>query len=154
MGLSETARARLHGQLGRLDLVLGDADAAALKRRPPSGKWSAHEHLAHLARYHEVFRERLERMLTEEGPSLGRYRAEEDPGWPAWPARDPGDVRRRLLEQRRDLARFLERLTPEQLARTGLHPLFGEMTVNDWIEFFLVHEAHHLYVMMSRARGG
>ena len=41
-----------------------------------------------------------------------------------------------------------------QLARTGVHPTLGEMALPLWIEFFLLHEAHHLYVVMKRARGG
>ena len=150
MSLSPFMLARLRGQLDGLPFILGGASAEQLKRRPPSGKWSAHENLAHLARYHEVFRERLQRILAEDRPALGRYRAEEDPGWPA---REPEDVQRRLRELRSDLIEFVERLTPDQLGRTGGHPLFGEMKVPEWIEFFLLHEGHHLYVIMSRARG-
>ena len=47
-------------------------------------------------------------------------------------------------------------LTPEQLRRTGVHAKFGPMDVPRWLEFFLVHEAHHLYVSLQRlaeARG-
>ncbi len=154
MGLSESMVARLRGQLEGLAFLLGGASAEQLQRRPPSGKWSAHENLAHLARYHQVFRERLQRILDEERPALGRYRAEEDPGWPPWPVRDPDDVQRQLRTLRNDLVARVERLTPEQLGRTGVHPVFGEMTVPQWIEFFLLHEGHHLYVIMSRARGG
>jgi len=28
------------------------------------------------------------------------------------------------------------------------------MMIPEWIEFFLLHEAHHLYAAMQRARGG
>ena len=153
MSLGPSLLARLRGQLDGLPFILGGASAGQLQRRPPSGKWSAHENLAHLARYHEVFRERLQRILAENRPALGRYRAEEDPGWPPWPARAPDEVERRLRELRSDLIGFVERLTPDQLGRTGVHPLFGELKVPEWIEFFLLHEGHHLYVIVSRARG-
>ena len=153
MSLDPSLLARLRGQLDGLPFILGGASAQQLKRRPASGKWSAHESIAHLARYHEVFRERLERLLAEDSPPLGRYRAEEDPGWPPWPAREPEDVQRRLRGLRSELLELVERLTPDQLERTGVHPLFGEMKVPEWIEFFLLHEGHHLYVIMSRARG-
>jgi len=46
--------------------------------RPASGEWAARENLAHLARYHEVFINRIRGILTEDAPHLGRYRAEED----------------------------------------------------------------------------
>ena len=37
----------------------------------------------------------------------------------------------------------------ETYSRTdSLHPRFGLLTVVDWTEFFLLHEAHHLYTML------
>ena len=55
-----------------------------MARRPAPGKWSAHEHLAHLARHHELMLERLRIILNEDRPTLARYRAETDPEWERW----------------------------------------------------------------------
>jgi len=52
--ISRSLMARLETQLDTLETVLGGADAQLLARRPPAGAWSAHEHLAHLARHHDV----------------------------------------------------------------------------------------------------
>ena len=38
-------------QLDCLPIILAGAEAGAIDRRPASGKWSARENLAHLARY-------------------------------------------------------------------------------------------------------
>src|SRR5207244_11071423 len=65
-----------------LDLVLAGATPALTDARPASGDWSAREKLAHLARHATVFLERLARILTEDSPRVGRYRAEDDPDWP------------------------------------------------------------------------
>jgi hypothetical protein len=46
------------------------------------------------------------------------------------------------------MARLLS-LCEEDFERTGVHPKFGEMTLSQWLEFFLVHEAHHLYVVLQ-----
>jgi len=43
-------------------------------------------------------------------------------------------------------------LSDEQLTRTGLHPVLGEMDIPLWLEFFLLHEAHHLYAILFRLR--
>jgi hypothetical protein len=51
---------------------------------------------------------------------------------------------------RSEIKDLIKNLTDGQSNRIGVHPLFGAMTVRLWIEFFLVHEAHHLYVMMIR----
>ena len=140
MTLSQSASIRLETQLDALSLVLDRASPEAISRRPASGKWSAHENLAHLARHHEVFLERVRRIL------------EEDPQWPKWAALPTDEVLRRLKKFRSDLITLVKSLSPDQLSRIGLHPTFGEMTIPDWIEFFLLHEAHHLYVITTRIR--
>jgi len=152
MRLSESASARLATQLDSLRLLLGDTILAGITPRPASGKWSAHENLAHLARYHEVFLERLRCILSENAPRFARYRAEDDPEWPAWPARSPEEVIERLWALRSQLIAVVQGLGPQQMARTGVHPAFGEMNIPLWIEFFLLHEAHHLYAVMQRLR--
>jgi len=151
--LSQTTRLRLLTQLESVTGILAGMTPEALSRRPPSGKWSAHENLAHLARHHEVFLERLRRILAEDRPLFPRYRAEEDPEWPAWAARTPADVQARLQAFRMEIIGLVEGLSQEELARTGVHAMLGEMTIPLWIEFFLLHEAHHLYAVMSRVRG-
>jgi hypothetical protein len=152
--LSESLRGRLRTQLTGLDSLLGGATGAALGHRPPSGKWSALENLAHLARHHEICLERVRRILAEDRPRLPRYRAEEDAGWPAWAERSPDEVRRRLRASREELVALVEGLSPGELARTGVHAVLGEMPLPLWLEFFVLHEAHHLYAVFSRVRGG
>ena len=144
---------RLATQLDGLPLLLGGFTPEALRRKSPSGKWSAQENLAHIARQQEVFLSRVRRILAEEGPALPQYRAEDDPGWPAWLALSTDEVVRRLHSARAELIALLERLSPAELARTGTHSRFGPMSLELWVEFFLDHEAHHLYTIFKRARG-
>lgn len=148
--LAEPLRSRLGHQLSALEMVLRGAGPEDLRWRPADGRWSAHENLAHLARHQEVLQERLERLLAEEGPRLARYRAEQDEAWPAWAALETEDVLRRLREGRGRLLARLDALTSAQLDRVGEHPVFGLLSVPDWLEFFLLHEAHHLYTALSR----
>ena len=154
MGLSESTSVRLATQLEPLALLFAGADPDRMRGRPPSGKWSAHENLAHLARYHEVFLQRLRLILTEDRPHLGRYRAEDDPESPRWMALATDELLRRLKSLRSELIDVVERLSPDQLKRTGVHPVLGEMPIPMWIEFFLLHEAHHLYIALMTSRGG
>ncbi len=154
MGLSESTSARLVTQLEPLTRLFIGVDEDAMRRRPPSGKWSAHENLAHLARYHEVFLERLRCMLTEDRPQLGRYRAEDDPEAARWMAMSGDEALSRLKSLRSRLVGMVESLSPEELGRTGIHPVLGEITIPMWIDFFLLHEAHHIYVALMRSRGG
>jgi len=152
--LSPSSAARLATQLECLPALLEGVAPEALARRTRAGKWSVHENLAHLARHHAIVIERVKRILAEEGPALARYTAEDDPEWPAWAALPTTDVLAPLRTSRTELALLVTSLSDEQLARTGVHPAFGAMSLALWIEFFLVHEAHHLYLVFKRARGG
>jgi len=113
------------------------------------GKWSAHEQLAHLARYHQIFLQRIERILAEQAPEFPRYRAEDDPEWPARTSLPTPQLLVRLSSMRAKLMARLHSLSEEDFERTGIHPKFGAMSLSLWLEFFLVHEAHHLYVVLQ-----
>lgn len=150
MSVLASVGTRLESQLEALDLVLAGATQALADWRPASGDWSARENLAHLARHSTVFLERLDRILHEDTPELGRYRAEDDPQWPEWSRLPLEDVLRRLKDARRRLIAWAGALSAEQLRRPGVHPAFGPLTVPQWLDFFLLHEAHHLYTAMLR----
>jgi uncharacterized damage-inducible protein DinB len=117
------------------------------------GKWSANENLAHLARYHEIFLERIQCILTGKNPVFSRYHAEEDPEWEAWRGLSYKEVAGELASLREKLITRLKSLSDDDYARTGIHAKFGEMTLALWVEFFLVHEGHHLYLVLQQVRG-
>jgi hypothetical protein len=148
--LTKSTLLRLETQLEALPLLLNGATSEAILARPASGHWSAHENLAHLARHHRVFLERLQRILTETAPRLGQYRAEEDSAWPEWSALSVEEVLGRLRTLRGEIIKVVKGLSPAETSRVGIHPLFGEMSLGMWTEFFLLHEAHHLYIVMTR----
>jgi hypothetical protein len=148
--LSQATLLRLETQLEVIPLLLGGAASDVIMARPVSGKWSALENLAHLARHHEVFLERLHRILTEGAPRLGQYRAEEDSAWPEWSSLSIEEVLIRLKGLRGEIVNLIRGLSEAEVSRVGIHPLFGEMSLVLWVEFFLLHEAHHLYIVMTR----
>jgi uncharacterized damage-inducible protein DinB len=151
MALAESLAARLATQLESLELVLDNTTPTALKTRPKSGKWSAHENLAHLVQHHRATMDRIRRILAEDSPQLPSYSAEKDSEWPALAAETTEEVLRRLRAARGEMIALTTGLSREQWARLGIHPSFGPMTLAQWLDFFLIHEAHHLYVAMTRA---
>lgn len=150
MPIAKATRARLEGQLDALPIILGGATADLAEVHPRDGGWSAKENVAHLARHAEIFMERLERIVREERPLLGTYRAEQDPEWPSWTRLSFDEALERLRERRRRLIAWTNSLSDDQADRVGIHPVLGPMNVGRWLEFFLVHEAHHLYFVMRR----
>jgi uncharacterized damage-inducible protein DinB len=135
-----------------LDATLHGVPEETILEPPVPGKWSALENLAHLARYHEIFLERIERILSETNPGFSRYRAEDDPQWEAWKTLAYKEVAAKLASLREMLISRLKSLSEKDYERTGVHPKFGEMPLSLWLEFFLVHEAHHLYVVLQLVR--
>jgi uncharacterized damage-inducible protein DinB len=150
--LPESTALRLRTQLDCLPTILAGANPAALERHSVPGKWSARENLAHLARYQEAFISRIARIRRESRPTLARYRAEDDSEWPSWINRGVAEIMEALHAQRKTLVRQIETMSDEDLARTAIHPRFGEMTLGQWLEFFLLHEAHHLLAVLQRSR--
>jgi uncharacterized damage-inducible protein DinB len=148
--LSQSTLLRLERQLEVIPFLLAGASPEAIMARPTSGQWSAHENLAHLARHHAVFLERLRRILDESAPQFDRYRAEEDSIWPEWSGLSSEEVLSRLNALRAEIIRLSKGLSDADASRVGIHPLFGDMSLALWLEFFLLHEAHHLYVVMTR----
>jgi len=152
MRLAESAQVRLNTQLDCLQVILAGVSIAALNRKAAPDKWSAVQNLAHLARYHEVFLERLERIRTEDRPALARYSAEADRAWPEWSQLPLDEVQVRLLKLRRELVAVVRELPESCSSRPAIHSTFGEMNMALWMEFFLLHETHHLYRVFQLAR--
>ena len=133
------------------DLLQGFSEEA-LRREIVPGKWSVFEQAAHLAAYQPTFLARLNRMAQETNPSFERYVAGNDPHF--------GECCQKplpwLLEYadtvRASVSQHLQTLPEQGLQRTGLHPKYGKMTIIDWTEFFLLHEAHHLFSIFMLAR--
>ena len=150
MPLASLTAERLRFQLDCLPVLLAGAAAGAMDRRPASGKWSARENLAHLARYQQVFLERLGQIVEQDRPAIGGYKAENDPQWAEWAALPSEDVLARLHAGRHHIFHRVMQLSDAQLERSGIHSRFGELTLAQWLEFFLLHEAHHLLTGMQR----
>jgi hypothetical protein len=150
--------ARYTSQIQRCEGQLSDFFSQVLdvtgdfNRRVIPDKWSAHENLAHLARYHEIFLERIDRILNEDRPVFSRYRAEEDSEWEIWRQRPYRDLVDRLAALREHLVVKLKSLPDQDFERVGVHPKFGELELSQWLEFFLVHEGHHLYLIFQQVR--
>ncbi|UYZ61863.1 DinB family protein [Hymenobacter weizhouensis] len=145
--LPASSLTRLQGQYETVFQLLAEVDPALLTRRPASGKWSIHENLAHIGTYQATFLARMQRMQVEDTPQFARYVADEDPTFAPMVARPPAEVQQAFRELRQPLLDYITSLTPTQLARPARHPVYGHLTGVAWVEFFLLHETHHLFTM-------
>ena len=142
---------RLQNQYDQIDLIISNCSETYVKYRHRLNKWSIHEHLAHLARYHEVFAERLNQILTVSSPSFERYVAEQDVQFTKWlnPKLETSDIISQTKKKRAELYTQLLQLSALQLQRIGIHPKLGKLTIEEWTQFFLFHESHHFYAIFK-----
>lgn len=149
MTLTESARSRLRNQHEAIPFIVGDLTQTALRSQPIPDKWSIHEQVAHLARYQEVFPDRIRLILHENNPVFTRYNALEDPNFPKWVALPWLELWSGLVAGRQKVQEVLFSLQPQALDRTAYHPLYGSIPIPFWVEFFLLHEAHHLFSILQ-----
>jgi DinB family protein len=147
MPLSESILTRLQHQHETIGELIEGLDEQALRRNVNPGKWSALDNIAHLACYQLVFLRRLERIQAKDSPVFDRYVADSDPDFPAYRQSLPDELLAGLREQRSLICSKLQRMDETALRRTGLHPRYGLLDMRQWAEFFLLHEAHHLYTL-------
>jgi hypothetical protein len=125
--------------------ALSEAEAA----RRPQGKigeaeWSAKEQLAHLWEMERSYIAWVKAALRENGVDLTGVRAEPT-AIPIDRARSypVADLIDALTTERAGTVAFIRSLTPEQFDRTAKSPMFGELTVLQWLRSFYRHDRMH-----------
>ena len=149
MELSVSSLSRLAYQHLTISELISDVPESRLHWHPAPGKWSIHDNIAHLARYNVIFQERIKSILQEDAPVFDRYNAESDDEFPSWQKKNTQVLLDSISAERKKISLMSSSLQPEQLVRTGIHPRFGKLNVVGWLEFFLLHEAHHVFTIFQ-----
>lgn len=147
MPLSTSATNRLQYQHTTIRELIAGLDEPDLKCVVNPGKWSAFDNIAHLACYQPVFQMRLERIQTEASPAFERYVADNDPAFSGYRGLSVKDLLSDMDARRAVIFFKLQGMGEDDLRRVGHHPRYGMLDVRQWTEFFLLHEAHHLYTI-------
>jgi len=129
-----------------LDIIDGLSDEQIRKAVYP-GKWSIFENIVHLTTYQHILINRLKLILETDNPVFERYTAETDPQFHDNCGKTTREIMQDLLTTRKEMAAGILSFDEPELIKTGTHPFFGKMTVLQWLDFFLLHEAHHLYTI-------
>ena len=139
----------LDGQLQLLHDVCHDFDEDQFNAAPSTGKWSARENLAHLVRYQLVTIERLKRIQLESKPKLTRYVAEEDTDFNAVRQLERSQLLKQYDDERKRLYAKIDELKIHGKDLTAIHPKLGEMHIRQWLQFFALHESHHIFTIFQ-----
>jgi hypothetical protein len=131
-----------------MDLIEGLSDEQ-IRRQVITGKWSVFENIVHLATYQHEFMQRLQRILLKENPQFDRYIAESDPLFHDNCSRSTREIMQDMITTRREIIAKTLSLKDNDVMRAGSHPVFGNLNILQWLNFFLLHEAHHLFTIFK-----
>jgi len=144
---------RLKSQHLALSEIVNHLDEKQLERQPEPGKWSIKDNIAHLVTYQPVFMGRVHQMLKGGTPAFNAYRADDEPDFLQARELSLNELNRKLIGNRRQILELITNLPDDDLLLQGTHPKYGTLTITEWTEFFLLHEAHHLFTIFKLAKG-
>ena len=90
-------------------------------------------------------------MLEQDNPAFPRYTAESDPIFHDNCSKSSREIMQDLVTTRKEMAAGIISFKETDLAKAGQHPVFGQMNLIQWLNFFLLHEAHHLFTIFKLA---
>jgi hypothetical protein len=140
------------------EALLAEAEALsdeAASFAPPQGEgeagWSPKQQLAHLAEMETAYRAWVQRALEADDPDVSDVRPER----PAIrleqaPAHTVAQLTAQLRDQRAVTLDLIESMTPDQFDRTASQPMFGRLTVMQWLRSYYRHDRMHRDQMAGR----
>jgi hypothetical protein len=149
MPLSASILSRLLHQHETLGELISRFSEQQLKLAPDPGKWSAFQNIVHLAAYQPTHIQRLTLILQADQPRFERYMAENDPVFYSCLKKSLPEVLDYTNYNRSLIIDFMTGLEEDKLKLKGIHPKYGSLDLIQWTEFFLLHEAHHLWTILQ-----
>jgi uncharacterized damage-inducible protein DinB len=152
MEIYTSIKDRLNSQHLAIKELIRNLDEEFINGRPETGKWSIQENLVHIVSYHQVFLMRVNKIINSDNPYFDRYSSEGDANFDKIKKLLSVELLHHLKEERKKVTDFIFNLNKSELQKPGTHQKFGAMNVVEWIEFFLLHEAHHIYTIFKLSR--
>jgi hypothetical protein len=147
MPLSLSIQARLNHQHETVAELIKGLTEDQLKHRINPDKWSAFEQLTHLVAYQPIFLQRMHLIAQKEKPAFERYTADSDPHFHECLNRSLKELLEDFSTQRFLINNHMLQVNETTLRREGVHPVYGSFNMSQWTDFFLLHEAHHLFAI-------
>jgi len=151
MATAEAIRELLDKMGSEREALLAQAESmtdAEASYAPPDGQgeagWSAKEQLAHLAEMETTYRAWVERALAEDEPDLTGVVGPPPPiSLPAARFHSVPELTAQLRHERDITLQLIQRLTPDQFERRASQPMFGSLTVMQWLRSYYRHDRMH-----------
>jgi DinB superfamily len=119
--------------------------AADVRQRPSPEKWSPLEYGCHVRDALRLYDERLQLMLTQEGPVYPNWDQDVTAVADRYDKQDPATVAAEIPAAAETLARRFDSLSAEQWQRTGHRSDGAHFTVETFARYFVHDPVHHLF---------
>jgi hypothetical protein len=129
---------------GLLRQAVGGMTKEQLLAKPIPGKWSTHEVVCHLADYEPIYADRMKRVIALEEPELLKGDPDLFAARLAYDQRDLEEELALIELTRKQMARILRTLTPEDFQRSGGHSRDGTLTLEVLLQRITDHIPHHV----------
>jgi hypothetical protein len=124
-----------------------------LRWRPAEGEWCVKEVLGHIIEAERRgFAGRIRIILASARPALERWDQNAVAAARKDDERDAEALVTEWLHMREESAALVAQLRPEDLARAGLHPVVGELTVAELLQEWVHHDRNHLKQIMANVQ--
>ena len=123
-----------------------------LLARPIPGKWSTLEVICHLADFEIVGADRIKRVIAENEPTL--FGGDENlfAARLAYHERDADEELLLIETIRKQVARILRTLKPEDFQRRGIHSEAGPLTLEGFVHRSTGHIPHHVRSIQEKRK--
>ena len=123
-----------------------------LLARPIPGKWSTLEVICHLADFEIVGADRIKRVIAENEPTL--FDGDENlfAARLAYHERDADEELLLIETIRRQVARILRTVKPEDFQRRGIHSEAGPLTLEGFVHRSTGHIPHHVRLIQDKRK--
>ena len=119
--------------------------AADVRQRPSPEKWSPLEYGCHVRDTLRLYDERLQLMLTQEGPLFPNWDQDVTAVAERYGEQDPAMVAAEIPVAAETLARRFDSLSAQQWQRTGHRSDGAHFTVETFARYFVHDPVHHLF---------
>lgn len=151
MQLASSVTTRLLYQHKSLVDLIDGLTEEQVRRQLNPGKWSIFETIVHLQTYQHTFISRVQQILMGNNPAFERYTAESDPLFMDNCHKTFREIMHDFIGTRKEMAAGILGLPETDYVKTGVHTVYGQMSLHQWLNFFLLHEAHHLFTIFKLA---
>lgn len=147
----EDLKEKMSLERGKLLSLLEELSEEQAKSSPKSDEWNAKQQMSHLCEMESAYRAWVEKGLAEDNPDLS--------GVGGGPVAIPLEranlhsVAEHIAEMRRQREMTLavmERMRPEDYDRTASSPMFGTLTLLQWLRSYYRHDRMHYDQLSGR----